>query len=431
MIQDHSFQRSVHRSIFSKTGLAGFVVVLLSVLSGCTYLPSDGPSGSQIKSAAGKSYDLIPITTEVVGTLKNSRNVQQRNSLSSLASATKEARTRDLRFLFRFSVAGTPHAAPSGIGIERLPETVSQKIAAGDTVNITIFETGSTLFGSVNPATGAKTSSSQLPTQTVDESGEITVPYAGRVSVMGRTTRQVELEIADKLNGKAIDPQVIVTLGERKGGNYVTVSGDVKNPKLFHLGISQARILDALTDAGGSSGRAHETVVSVSRGSVMRSDSLAEIIGTPSKNVPLQTGDTITVKTKLRSFLAFGATGTNRRFPFDADQMSLAEAMAHSGGPLDSRANPGNIFVHRLESVSLVRKLGYHPSSVVGDAARVIYQIDLTSPSGFFLAQSFEVQDKDIIYYASSKSTGLSKFLGLLNSAISSATGPAVVATQL
>ena len=35
-----------------------------------------------------------------------------------------------------------------------------------------------------------------------------TVPYAGRVPVKGRTTSEVEADIAEKLKGKAINPQV-------------------------------------------------------------------------------------------------------------------------------------------------------------------------------------------------------------------------------
>ena len=306
--------------------------------------------------------------------------------------------------------------------MNRLPAaSPSQTISTGDVVNVTIYETGGALFGTLNPATGATTSSAQIPPQPVDQSGEITVPYAGRVPVKGRTTSAVETEIAQRLKGKAIDPQVIVTISSRLGGYLVTVTGDVKSPKLFQLGLADTRLLDVLTDAGGSIGRAHETDVTVLRGSVTRSDSLAEIVANPAKNVQLQPGDVVAVKNRPRSCLAFGASGSNKRVVFDNDQLSLAEALAQVGGPSDSRADPAAIFVHRLESTSLVRKLGHTPTSVTGDAARVIYQLDLHSPEGFFLAQSFEIQDKDIIYFSNAGSVGLVKFLNLLNTVTSGA----------
>jgi polysaccharide export outer membrane protein len=301
----------------------------------------------------------------------------------------------------------------------------------GDVVQVTIYETGGALFGSPAPQPGAATLGNQIPSQTVDESGAISVPYAGRISVKGRSPSAIETEIVEKLKGKAINPQVIVAVGDRRGGNLVTVTGDVKTPMAVPMGFAGIRVLDAVTVSGGSAGRPRETVVSVIRGSLVRSDSLADILNNPSKNVALQPGDTVVVKNTPRTFLVFGAVGSNARLSFDGDQVSLADAMARSGGLSDGRSNPAAIFVYRMEPKSLVKKLGHKPKAVVGDGASVIYNLDLVSPKGFFLAQNFEVQDRDIIYIADAGSVGLAKFFGLVNTITSGARTEATSAATL
>jgi polysaccharide export outer membrane protein len=309
----------------------------------------------------------------------------------------------------------------------------------GDVIHVAIFDPGGGLFGSVIPAGGALkggvigggASGNQLPPQSVDGSGEITVPYAGRVPVKGRSPHAVELEIAERLKGKAADPQVMVTVGERFGGNLVTVTGDVKNPREIPLGFAGTRLIDALTASGGSTHKPHDTLVSVIRGSQTKSDLLAEILAKPAKNVALQSGDTIVVKSQQRTFLAFGATGRNGRFALETDQVTLAEAMAQTSGPMDSRSDPSAIYVYRLESQSLVRKLGHTSKEVYGGESPVIYRLNMVEPEGFFLARNFEVQDKDIIYYANARGVGLNKFLGLISTVTTGARGAIGIETGL
>ncbi len=54
-----------------------------------------------------------------------------------------------------------------------------------------------------------------IPEQTVGRDGGITVPYAGRIRVAGKTTRAVQQTIEKALEGKAIQPQVLVNVTRR------------------------------------------------------------------------------------------------------------------------------------------------------------------------------------------------------------------------
>ena len=44
----------------------------------------------------------------------------------------------------------------------------------------------------------------------------------------------------------------------------------------------------------------------------------------------------------------------------------------------------------------------------------VVFRIDLTQPSSFFLIQSFPMQDKDILYVSNAPVTEMQKFFNLL-----------------
>src|SRR5262252_1461727 len=81
----------------------------------------------------------------------------------------------------------------------------------GDGVSVSIFEAAAGgLFipveAGVRPGNFVT-----LPTQNVDPSGNITVPYAGGpIRANGRSPEQIERDIVDKLKDRAIEPQVVV-----------------------------------------------------------------------------------------------------------------------------------------------------------------------------------------------------------------------------
>lgn len=191
--------------------VAPILASLIFILPGCTFLPSAGPSGFMIKHNAGKSdYELLPINGE---------------TLQAIASTSKKAdymaaggRKSDRMFGAR--------------GIEALSTPTSHAITAGDVVSVAIYETDSALFrGSLAAGAGGTLSvnpMTALPPQVIDQTGEITVPFVGRVRALGKLPSDVEREVRDGLRLKTADPQVVVTVMERKGGNLASITGDVR-----------------------------------------------------------------------------------------------------------------------------------------------------------------------------------------------------------
>ena len=102
-------------------------------------------------------------------------------------------------------------------------------IGVGDTVTVTIWEAGAGGLFSAPPIADKVSSganSATIPEQVVGRDGAITVPYAGRVHVANRTTRAVQAQIERALEGKAIQPQVLVNV-TKTAGDSVSVDGEV------------------------------------------------------------------------------------------------------------------------------------------------------------------------------------------------------------
>ncbi len=106
------------------------------------------------------------------------------------------------------------------------------KIGIGDTISVSIWEAaGGGLFSCADAgrqvaatvATGSQNVT--IPDQMVTRDGAISVPFAGRIAVAGRSPLEVQHEIEQRLAEKAIEPQVLVTvvksvtnIGDRIGG---------------------------------------------------------------------------------------------------------------------------------------------------------------------------------------------------------------------
>jgi len=389
-----------------------FPLIMLGALTSCTFLPSSGPSLDRVKSNSQQKkftgeYVLVPINKSVISVMGGGTDSKE----TPRTPVDLTAKSGVMQRLFR---QGTP---------ELLGGKPSDSVVQGDLVKVTIFDSGGSLFATPIMPNGLGQTGAiphEIPPQLVDNSGEIMVPYAGRIMARGRSVGQIQDEIQSKLKGKTVDPQVIVTIAERKGGDCVSVMGDVKSPSRVPVSLAGTRVLDALAQAGGSTGKEYETVVSVNRGGTTRSATLAEIFESPAKNIFLQFGDSIIVRVRGQNFLSFGANNRLAEVPFDDDHLTLAKALAKIGGADDKQANPSGILLYRLEPRQRVIDMGYKP---VGDEAvcPVIYRLDMTQADGFFLARNFTMRDHDIIYTTLSGSQGLVKFLNVLGSVFSPA----------
>jgi polysaccharide export outer membrane protein len=374
-----------------------------AALSGCA-LPRSGPNTSRIENAGvpGKSalsnirvVDITPATVQAIA------------ALHPRSSFIKEL--------------GEGQAYGTVIGI-------------GDTLDISIWEAPPTvLFGAVSGgglATGASdagsglaTRSPGIPEQVVDTSGQISVPFVGRVQASGRVPTQIAAEIERRLKGKAHSPQVVVRRIANATAN-VTVVGDVVSSRRVPLTPTGERLLDALAMAGGTKEPIGKVTLQITRGGQVVSMPLETVIRDPAQNVRLAPNDVVTLLYMPYSFTALGAVGKSADIAFESTGMTLAQALGRIGGLDDQRSNPKGVFIFRMEHATpnVTGGVVSTPTGVAG-LTPVIYRIDLRDPGSLFIAQRFEIQNRDVLFVSNAPTTDLQKFLSLLSQAAFSLTG--------
>jgi len=289
-------------------------------------------------------------------------------------------------------------------------------IGPGDIIEVSVWEAPpAMLFGNVvpDPKSGpAATRVVTFPEQMVTPEGMISIPFAGRVPVQNHTTQEIESEVAKRLTGKANQPQVLVRV-IKNNTSTVTVVGEVNRSTLMPLTPKGERLLDALAAGGGVKQPVNRTAMQLSRNSQTAIMPLDSIIRDPRQNILLKPGDVVTALFQPQSFSVLGATGKNEEIPFEAQGISLAQALARSGGLNDNRADARGVFVFRFEDAKLVETENQTPDTSNGTVP-VVYQIDLRDPASLFVTQNFSVQDRDVIYVANSPEAEFNKFLRLV-----------------
>jgi polysaccharide export outer membrane protein len=149
-----------------------------------------------------------------------------------------------------------------------------------------------------------------------------------------------------------------------------------------------------------------------------------------SNNIYALPNDVIYLFNQPQTFLAFGATGQQGQFKFEAWRLSLAEALGKHQGLNDSRADPSFVFLYRGETREVATRLGIDCNRFEGPIVPVIYHVNLRDPSGYFLAQNFEMRNKDIIYTSNASMVETTKFLTFLRTVMATANDPVLYATN-
>ncbi|MCB1964854.1 MAG: polysaccharide export protein, partial [Candidatus Accumulibacter sp.] len=309
-----------------------------------------------------------------------------------------------------------------GLFSESFPTTTKQAYVAGpgDVLEVSLWEAPpAMLFGGavVDPRVGAATARVvTFPEQMVSGEGTINMPFAGQIPVAGRTPQQIEAEIAQRLKGKANQPQVLVRMIRNNTAN-VTVVGEVAASARVPLTARGERLLDALAAAGGVREPVNKVTLQLTRGNQVHSLPLETIIRDPRQNIVLRPGDVVTALFQPLSFTVLGATGKNEEVNFEAQGISLAQALARAGGLQDSRADARGVFIFRFEEANAV-DWPNPPVTTPEGKVPVIYEVNLKDPATFLVAQNFPMQNKDVVFVANAPGTQFQKFLTLIVSSI-------------
>ena len=365
--------------------------LILLLLTGCAtypgWLPSPGASREQVQGE---------------------RNARDNNGIQLVN--INEAVTRQLLSSHKqnlFSETFTTTTQPS------------YTIGAGDVLEVSVWEAPPVmLFGSTTDARLASSTAkvTSFPEQMVNSDGAISIPFVGHIAVAGRTPQWIEEEIAQRLKNKANQPQILVRV-IRNATATVTVIGEVTNSARMPLTAHGEKLLDALAASGGVRQPVNKMSLQLTRGTQVQTLPLDMIIRDPRQNIVLEAGDVVTALYQSLSFTVLGATGKNEEINFEAQGISLAQALARAGGLNDARADARGVFIFRFEDASALNWPS-PPQTTPDGKVPVIYQIDLRDPATFFVAQSFAVQNKDVLYVSNAPAAELQKFLNIVTSVV-------------
>ena len=305
----------------------------------------------------------------------------------------------------------------------------------GDTVSVTIFE--SAAGGLFIPAEAGVRPGNfvTIPNQAVDDHGNIAVPYAGAVMAKGRTPSEIQNAIVAALAGRALEPQVVVSLVDQRS-SLISVLGDVRAAGRFPASTSGERILDVIARAGGPLTQGYDMWVSLERQGHRASVPFGALLYEPSNNIYVLPNDVIYVYSQPQTFVAFGATGgtqgtaTQGQYKFDSWRISLAEAVGKQGGLSDALADPASVFLYRGETREVAEQLGVDCRRFQGPIIPIIYNVNFRDPSGYFLAQNFEMRNKDVIYTSNAAAVETTKVLIFLRTIMATVNDPIIYATN-
>lgn len=338
------------------------------------------------------------------------------NAVAQVGSVQDQAKLPFVLIAPTLELASALPGEPDRFG--SLPAHRKTEVTAkiGDVMLVTIFEAGSGgLFTSPQAAgnSGGGGNFINLPAQQIDRNGEISVPYAGQVRVVGKSLSAVQKEIEGKLSQRAIEPQVVLTVQEDRA-SQVSVIGSVKSGGQFPVRNSPMRILDAVAKAGGPDGNSRSMEVVLQRGSHTSRVSMRRLVLDPASNASVLPGDTIFVQPVSRSINVFGATGENLRVDIDADRMTLTDALGRAKGFNDARADISSIFVLRMEDRRLIPANTDNLVHFTSTTVPTVYQIRYDTPGGIFVGNQFKIRHGDVVYISNAAGTQLRKLLELV-----------------
>uniref|UniRef100_E6QUS4 Polysaccharide export protein n=1 Tax=mine drainage metagenome TaxID=410659 RepID=E6QUS4_9ZZZZ len=361
-------------------------------MAGCAEIPSSGPSRVAItysnysgsEAMVAKSIQIVDVNESVIQQLLAQRKLND------------------------FSVM---------LGTEPIE---NQYIGDGDMLQVSIWEAPSvTLFGYSDAKTRNLPSTAHittLPDQMVNWQGKIDVPFAGEIQAAGKTPQQVETEIVNQLHNTS-KTRAMVLIANNASSN-VTVVGEVTKSIRMPVTAAGEHLLDALAAAGGVRQSVGKVTIQLTRNDKYYSMPLENIIRDPRQNIPLHPGDVLTALYQPLSFNALGATSKSQEINFETQGISLAQGLARVGGLDDKRADVQGVFIFRFEAKDALKWPNKPVLTTPDGKVPVIYRFNFGDPASFFIAQSFILNNGDVVYVSDAPVAQLQKFFNLVFSIV-------------
>ena len=233
--------------------------------------------------------------------------------------------------------------------------------------------------------------------QLVYADGTMFYSFVGYFPVAGKTVIEVQQELSKRLRHAIKDPQVSVRVANFKG-RRVELTGEVRQPQTLFLDNIPLRVSDAVVKGGGfakDSNPAEVTLIRNGRATVLNLMSYYEE-GDLRQNWVLLDGDAVHVGSMAPSqVFVFGEVKSMGTRPMYRGRLSLAQALADSGGP---------DYVTMRPAVYVLRE---------GASKRPeIYKLDVENADSLILAAQFPLKARDVVFVATNDLARMNRVVG-------------------
>ena len=240
----------------------------------------------------------------------------------------------------------------------------------------------------------------------VRNDGTIFYPNAGIITVRGKTVEEVRKEITSKLSKVLNDPQVDVSVTEYNSQKAI-LSGIFSNPGPQALKTVPVTLGEIVSKGNpyfqknqGSEGDL--TSMKLNRDGVIynidyeylsRNSQLANLIY-------IKDGDVIHIPdSSLNYVYVLGEAADPKSIKLSRKSIPLSSALGEARGLNLAAAKNKEVYIFRSAGI---------------DGEPRIFNLDMTSPAGYILADKFELKPRDIVYIGSKGVTSWSRFISQL-----------------
>lgn len=270
-------------------------------------------------------------------------------------------------------------------------------VGPGDVLNITVWD---------HPELTIPAGSERSPSDAgnwVHNDGTIFYPYVGVIEVEGLRVTEIRELITRRLSRYIEKPQVDVTVAAFRS-QKVYVSGGVNQPGAYSVTNVPMRLLDAINAAKGLSDTADWRNVLLTRDGEEYRLSLKAVYeqGDKRYNVLLKKDDVVHVgRDDDNKVFVLGEVKQAQALPMGRNGLTLAEALAESGGINELQANASGIFVLRRAMEE-------------GERYIDLYQLDARNAAALILADEFTLAERDIVYVTAAPITRWNRVISQL-----------------
>ncbi|MGA7811931.1 polysaccharide biosynthesis/export family protein [Caballeronia sp.] len=278
-------------------------------------------------------------------------------------------------------------------------------LGTGDVLNITVWDHPELAAAQFSAPQSAPRAADPVAGFVVDEQGNLTFPYAGRVHVAGLRADEAQAALAKSLTKSFVEPQVTLRVASYRAAQ-IYVDGEIHSPGPQSINDIPMSLYEAISRAGGFSPAADQSRMVLVRGGTSHAINLAQMLdrGQNPSDIVLKSGDVLRIPARDESgvFVMGEVNKPTTAMPMKNGRLTLADALAQAGSVSTTSSDPGHVYVVR---------------DTLADVPKV-FHLDARSPVSMILANQFDLQPRDVVYVDTNNLVRFSRVLSLLMPAI-------------